>query len=266
MIRVIISGASGRMSRRIISLIAREQGIEISAAIEQKNHKDIGKKLPDLTGIKSKNINCLITDDLNKAAAMSDVIIDFTTPKTTLENLKRALKFKKAIIIGTTGFSKSELYKIKKASLKIPVFFSPNMSQGVNVVFSLLKRLAKALPIDYNVEIIETHHKFKKDAPSGTAKRMAEVIALSRGHKPNMITIFGRKGHTGLRPKNEICIHAVRAGSITGKHEVKFISEEDEITITHNAFSRDIFARGAVQAAKFIYKKKKGLYGQGDLI
>lgn len=266
MIRIIIGGSSGRMSKRIISLLSKEKDIRITAAIEKKNHEDIGKELRNVRGVEFDNLTCQVTDDLRKVIDDSDVIIEFTTPKVTLKHLKEAVKFKKAMIIGTTGLNKRELNEIKKASSKIAVFFSPNMSLGVNLVFSLLEKTSSSLPSNYHTEIVETHHKFKKDAPSGTAKRMAEIIAKTRRDNPDKVIVFGREGISGQRPDNQICIHAVRAGSVVGKHEVKFISDEEEILITHNAFSRDIFAKGAVLAAKFLSKKKKGFYTMADLI
>lgn len=264
--RVIVSGSSGRMSRRIMSLLASEKNVKVIVGIEKKNHKDIGSNLQDIVGINSKNLNGLVRDDLSEVIGTCDVIVEFTTPKVTLEHLKQAVKFKKAIVIGTTGFNKKEMSLIKKASSKIPVFFSPNMSIGVNLIFNVLEKLSRSLPLSYNVEIVETHHKFKKDAPSGTAKKMTDIIAKGRRQNLDKVVIFGRRGHTGKKPKNQICVHAIRTGSVVGRHEVKFVSDEDEILIMHNAFSRDIFAKGAISAIKFISKKKKGFYTTADLI
>ncbi|MCK5306381.1 MAG: 4-hydroxy-tetrahydrodipicolinate reductase [Candidatus Omnitrophica bacterium] len=266
MINVVLSGACGKMSGRIAAMMAGEKNIRIAAAIEKKGHSGVGKKFSDVAGIDSNIVACGITDDLKKIINNIDVIVEFTTPKSTLEHLQEAVRFKKAIVIGTTGFNRIEVEKINNASQKIPVFFSPNTSIGVNLVFDILDKIGRALPLNYNVEIVETHHKFKKDAPSGTAKKMAEIIASSRKQNADKVVIYGRKGRTEERPENQICIHALRAGGVKGKHEVRFVSEEDEIVITHSAFSRDIFAKGAVQAVKFIVKKNKGLYSTADLI
>ena len=266
MIKVIISGASGRMSKLIAALIAQEKGMKVVAALERKGHSDIGKKFSDIVGINSAALNCRITDNLKKVIEDSDIILEYTTPKSTLEHLHEAIKSKKAMVIGTTGCTKIEMDKIKKASEKIPVFFSPNTSLGVNLVFDVLGRLASVLPTDYNVEIVETHHIHKKDAPSGTAKKMADIIATARKQKPDKVITYGRKGRAESRPESQICIHALRAGNIEGKHEIRFISQEDEITITHNAFSRNIFAKGALAALKFMATKKKGLFTTEDLI
>ena len=266
MIKVIISGASGRMSKLIAGLISQEKNVKIIAAIERKGHPDVGKKFSDVVGINSSSLNCRITDNIKKAIEEADVIIEYTAPKCVLEHLHEAIKSKKAMVIGTTGFTKIEIDRIKKASAKIPIFFSPNTSIGVNVVFNILEKVAGVLPGDYNVEIVETHHIHKKDAPSGTAKRMADIIALARNQKPDKVITYGRKGRAQSRPENQICIHALRAGNIKGKHEIRFISEEDEIIITHNAFSRNIFAKGAVAALKFISTKKRGLFSTEDLI
>lgn len=264
--RVLVSGSSGRMSKRIISLMANDKEIEAVYAIEKKNHKDIGKKLTEIVGIEAKNIDNEVTDDIKKVIETIDVVIEFTTPKATLDHIEEAKKHKKAIVIGTTGFNKEEFDEIKDASFEIPVFISPNMSIGVNLVFNLLRKISKSLPLDYDVEIIETHHKFKKDAPSGTAKKMAKIIAEARDQNPDEVIIYGRRGHTDKKPDNQICIHALRGGSVIGRHQVKFISDEDEIEIIHSASSRDVFAKGAILAAKFINKKKKGLFTTEDII
>jgi 4-hydroxy-tetrahydrodipicolinate reductase len=264
--RVLVSGASGRMSKRIISLMANDKEIEAVFPVERKNHPDIGKDLAEAVGIKADNLSYKITDKIDEVIEQADVVVEFTTPEATLEHLKKAQDYKKAVVIGTTGFSQKELETIKDAASGISVFLSPNMSIGVNVVFSLIEQISKKLPSDYQVEIIETHHKFKKDAPSGTAKKIAEIIARTKGQDPEKVIIYGRKGHTGERKGNEICIHAVRGGSVVGRHKIKFISDEDEIEIIHNAASRDVFARGAVKAVKFIIKKKRGLYSTEDLL
>jgi 4-hydroxy-tetrahydrodipicolinate reductase len=254
------------MSRLIGKLIAQEKGMKVIAALEKKGHADIGKKFSDIVGESSPALNCRITDDIKKVIDEADVIIEYTSPKCTLEHLHEALRAKKAMVIGTTGCTKIEADKIRRASAKIPIFFSPNTSIGVNLIFNVLNKISEVLPADYNVEIVETHHIHKKDAPSGTAKKMADIIATARKQNPQKVIIYGRKGQAASRPQDQICIHALRAGNVNGKHEVRFISEEDEIIITHNAFSRNIFAKGAVAALKFIVNKKKGLYTTQDLI
>ena len=264
--KVLVSGACGKMSRRIISMLSLDKDIKAVYGIEKRHHKDIGKRLTQVVDIKAKKIDNILTDDINTYINDVDVIIEFTTPEATLEHLNQAKRYKKAIVIGTTGFNQNEILRIKTASSKIPVFLSPNMSLGVNLVFGLLEEIARSLPKDYSVEIVETHHRFKKDAPSGTAKKMAEIIAEARGLNPKKSIIYGRYGYTGERPLNQIGVHAVRGGSVVGRHEVKFISDEEQIEIIHSASSRDAFARGAVIAAKFVYKKKKGLYTVKDLI
>jgi 4-hydroxy-tetrahydrodipicolinate reductase len=266
MIKIILSGASGRMSQMIAGLIAQQKGMKVVGAIEKKGHLKIGKKLSDIVGINSPSLNCKITDSLKKVIEEADVIVEYTSPKSTLEHLQEALRYKKAMVIGTTGLSKIETDKIKKASNKIPIFFSPNSSISVNLIFDVLDKIAKVLGDEYNVEIVETHHVHKKDAPSGTAQKMAEIIASARKKQPSKVISYGRKGRTQSRPAEQICIHALRAGNIKGRHEIKFISEEDEIVITHDAFSRSIFAKGAVKAIKFIAERKKGLFTTKDLI
>jgi 4-hydroxy-tetrahydrodipicolinate reductase len=266
MIKVILSGASGRMSQMIARLIAQEKGMKVIGAIEKKGHPDMGKKLSDIADINSASLNCKISASLKKVIEEADVIVEYTSPKSTLEHLQEALRYKKAMVIGTTGLSKIETDKIKKASSKIPIFFSPNSSISVNLIFDVLDKIAAVLGDEYNVEIVETHHVHKKDAPSGTAQKMAEIIACARKKQPSKVITYGRKGRTESRPAEQICIHALRAGNVKGRHEIRFTSEEDEIIIIHDAFSRNIFAKGALKAIKYIADKKKGLFTTKDLI
>jgi 4-hydroxy-tetrahydrodipicolinate reductase len=254
------------MSKRIISLMAKDKSIEAVYGVEKKGHQDIGRTLSETTGVEAENLNSKIADNIEDSVADADVIVEFTNPQTTLEHLQVAEKNKKAMVIGTTGLSKEQVSEIEKAASSIAVFFSPNMSLGVNVVLDLIEKLAESLSSEYNVEIIETHHKNKEDAPSGTAKKMAQIIAKARDLDPEKDIIYSRAGRVGRRPDAQIAVHAVRGGSVVGIHEIRFISKEDEISITHQAFSRDIFAKGAISACKFINDKEKGLFSTEDLL
>lgn len=266
MIKVLICGASGRMSKRIASLILDEADMTIVAATEKKGHPGINKPLKEVIGLNEADFDCKVSDDIGSVIKEADVIIDFTAPDASILNLKAAAENSTAAVIGTTGFSQAQLKEIEKISAAIAVFLSPNMSLGVNTVFKVLKDLSRLLPADYNVEIVETHHRHKKDAPSGTAKKLAEIIAEARGLDADKDIIYGRQGATGERPDNQIAVHALRGGSVCGRHEIRFISDDDEITLIHNAASRDIFARGAIRAARFIAGKEPGLYSFRDIM
>jgi 4-hydroxy-tetrahydrodipicolinate reductase len=187
-----------------------------------------------------------VESDFNKVVGHCDVLIEFTSSSATLEHLAIAVKNKKAIVIGTTGFSQDEIGKIKEASSQIPVLFSPNMSIGANLLFRVTEDVARSLGDGYEIEIIEAHHSQKKDAPSGTAKRLAEVASKVKGKMPS--------------------IHSVRLGDIVGDHTVIFAGKGERIELTHRAHSRDAFARGALDAARFLAGKKPGLYTMVDVI
>lgn len=238
--RIIVCGALGKMGSRIIRLAQADSELEVAGGVEAKD-------------------NTLYTKDISSVLPSGDVVIDFTAPAATLEHLALCKKARKAIVIGTTGFSVEEIKNIKEASVHVPVVFSPNMSVGVNLLFILAKETAKALS-NYDIEIVELHHNQKKDAPSGTAAKLSEIIADSLGRKIEDVGIYGRKGVTGARTKEEIGVMAVRAGDIVGEHTVYFAGPGERIELTHRAHSRDTFAAGAIVAAKWVVRQKPGLY------
>jgi len=244
MIKIIISGISGKMGTRIGVLASQDKDIEIVGALEAFSSLAIGKDVGEFIAI--GKINKKINSDFNKIVSLCDVLIDFTCPSATLRYLEAAVKNKKAVVIGTTGFSKEEAEKIKKASRKIPVVFSPNMSIGANLMFKITEEVAGALGEDYEAEIVEAHHDQKKDAPSGTAKRLGEAVSKVKGKMPPM--------------------HSVRLGDIVGDHTVIFAGKGERIELTHRAHSRDAFAKGGLDAAKFLAGKKPGLYTMADVI
>jgi 4-hydroxy-tetrahydrodipicolinate reductase len=262
--KIVITGCCGRMGRRIASLAAKDKSFQIHAAIEAKNNSEIGNNIGDVIGEKSLFLN--ITDDLAYAAKGADIIIDFTTPVATLSTLSIARCEKIPIVIGTTGIKDEEQKVIESSAKVIPVLYSSNMSIGVNVLFGLVPAAAAALGEDYDIEIIESHHNKKKDAPSGTAKTLLERISQAKGKNAADIAIYGRDGNVGQRPRNQIGVHAVRAGGIVGEHTVIFAGENETVVITHRANSRDIFAKGALMAAKYITGKSPGLYNMENVI
>ncbi len=213
-----------------------------------------------------EKLGVLISDELEHIIDEGEVLIEFTDPDTTLDHLGMAIEHNKAMVIGTTGFSDEQLEEIKEIAPQIPCVMAPNMSVGVNLLFKLAKEIAPVLGDDYDIEIVEAHHRKKKDAPSGTAMRIAEILAKALGRNLKGVGVYGRKGITGERTKKEIGIHAVRAGDIVGEHTITFAGTGERIEITHRAHSRDTFAQGALRAVKFVAKAKKGLYDMQDVL
>lgn len=252
-----MNGACGRMGSRILDLAANaHENFTIKAAFEHEGHPALGRALGKI------KISKLSSASLKG----SDVLIDFSAPEGTRAALEAAVSAKAGIVIGTTGADRSLDEKIREASKKIAIVFSPNMSIGANFLFELSRLAAAKLKEGYDIEIIEQHHRLKKDAPSGTAKKIAEVIAKEKGWDLARVAKYGRQGITGERSKNEIGIHVVRAGDIVGEHTVIFSGPGETIEITHRAQSRDAFARGALVAALFVAGKKSGLYQMTDVL
>ncbi len=236
MINLAISGCQGRMGQRITQLALADKNLKITTLLEHKNHPKAGEAV---SGIK------ISTD--NSAIKGADVLIEFTLPEGSLENLSACVKHKVAMVIGTTGFTPEQVKKIKAASKKIPIVFSSNMSVGVNLVFRLVELAGQKTGKNYSINIVEAHHIHKKDAPSGTAKTLAEYAEKGSGQK---VTDF----------------KSIREGEIIGDHDVIFESGEDIIKISHHAKNRDIFAKGSLVAAKFLAKKKSGLFNMQDVL
>jgi len=235
MIKLGITGSCGKMGRRIYELAGLDKDLEVALALEKKGTPLIGK---DLGRIKvSSNLDGLF---------LIDVLVDFTLPEAAGAHLDYVAKYKKALVLGTTGLSDAQKNKVEETARIVPVVFTPNMSIGMNVLFSFLPEMAKKLGPDYCVEIIEAHHKTKKDSPSGTAKKLAEVI--------NQVT------------KKDVPIHSLRLGDIFGDHEIVFCGNSERIQIKHQAHSRDLFAVGALKAAKWIFGKPAGLYSMQDVL
>jgi len=259
--KLLIVGAAGRMGRRILSLAVEANQFDIVAAIEKQNHPDIGKDAGLVASAGPINVKL---DNTYPTGA--DVAIDFSTPPTADKSIDYCLENSVALVLGTTGLSDEQREKIKTASAKIPVIYGTNMSVGMNVLFALVGQVASMLGDEYDTEIIEQHHRFKKDAPSGSALTLAENICKATGKKfPDCLT-FGRSGKDSLREKGTIGIHAVRAGDITGIHSVVFGTLGEKITLNHTAHSRDTFARGALRAAQWLTGKKPGLYSMADVL
>jgi 4-hydroxy-tetrahydrodipicolinate reductase len=235
MIKLGITGVCGKMGRRIFELASLNKDFEVQLALEKRGTPMIGKDLGKLKISSNSDGMFLI-----------DVLVDFTVPEASEVNLDYAAKYKKALVLGTTGLSDTQLKKVEEISNVIPVVFSPNMSIGVNVLFSIVPEIAKRLGPDYNIEIIEAHHRGKKDSPSGTAKKFVQVLTDATG--------------------KEVPAHSVRLGDIIGDHTIIFCGNSERIEIKHQAHTRDLFALGALKAAKWIFGKPAGLYSMQDVL
>lgn len=264
MVNCIVTGSAGRMGRRILDILIETKGADVTGATERPGHDIIGMDVGDYLGLGKKGAK--IADNLADAAKAGDVVIDFTLPEVSARHLAAAVKHKKAMVIGTTGFSEDQLKEIKNAAKKVPIVFAPNMSVGVNLLLKVLADMAKVLDEDYDIDIVETHHRHKKDAPSGTALKMAQVVAAARGTNLDKDGVFCRHGNIGERRRGEIGVQTLRVGDVVGEHTVIFGAVGERIEITHKASSRDVFARGAVRAALWVAGKKPGLYDMGDVL
>jgi 4-hydroxy-tetrahydrodipicolinate reductase len=264
MIKVAVPGAAGRMGRAIIKVLAETDEAELAAAIERPGHPDLGKDAGTLAGLGPAGV--ALTHQLDQALEVADVIIDFTAPAATAWTVTRAADAEVGLVIGTTGLGEAERRAVERAAEKVPVVWSPNMSVGVNLVFGLLDTAARALGDGYDVEIVELHHRQKRDAPSGTAARMAEVLAEALGRDLGQVGVYGRRGDVGARAPEPIGVHAVRGGDVVGDHTVHFLGLGERIEITHRASSRETFARGAVRAALWLGDRDPGLYDMQDVL
>ena len=264
MIKIGVAGAVGKMGSRITALSKEYEGIQLVGAFERKGHPDIGKDIGILTGIGKQGI--LLSEGIEKIIDNVDLIIDFTSIESTKDNLKIASIKGKAMVIGTTGFSKEDLKEIGTLTKTVPCVLASNMSLGVNLLLKVLQDIAMVLGDDYDIEIVESHHRLKKDAPSGTALKMAQVIADAVNRNLEEVAVYARKGIIGQRTKKEIGIQTVRAGDIVGEHTVLFGGLGERIEITHKASSRDTFARGALKAASWLAGKPYGLYDMQDVL
>jgi 4-hydroxy-tetrahydrodipicolinate reductase len=264
MIKIAVAGATGRMGSRITALSKEYEGLQLAGAFERRGHKDIGKDIGPIVGIGDTGVR--LVDSLESIIDNADLIISFTTVEASLEHLRLSSSKGKAIIIGTTGFSKDNLKEVSGLTKKIPCVMASNMSTGVNLLLKILQDIAKVLGDGYDVEIIEAHHRMKKDAPSGTALKMAQVIADALNRNLDEVAVYARKGIIGPRTAKEIGIQTIRAGDIVGEHTVIFGGLGERIEVSHKVSSRDTFARGALRAALWVYGKPAGLYDMQDVL
>ncbi len=262
--KIAVSGAAGRMGRRIIALGHAHHDVEISGALESPGHPALGKDAGDLAGVGALGV--LVTADRTKVLENCDVLVDFSAAHASVENVKAAAETGKAVIVGTTGFSDGQRKEMTEAGGRTRCLIAPNMSMGVNLLFGLAERVARTLGDEYDVEIVEAHHKRKKDAPSGTAVKLAEVIAHALGRDLSSVGVHGRSGLVGERTPQEIGIMAVRGGDIVGEHTVMFVTDGERIELIHRAHSRDALAKGAIRAALWLVHRPNGVYDMQDVL
>lgn len=252
------------MGMRLVGLTIDTPGLQLSGAIEAKDHPALGKDAGEVAKIGPLNIP--ITDNLNTCLPQGDVVIDFTAPSSCLFHLHQVVKSAKAMVIGTTGFSDQEMTDLKSLAINIPCVFSPNMSVGINVLLNTIGTIARSLGEQYNIEVIEAHHNKKQDAPSGTAMKLGEALAEGLGWDFNEVGVYARHGITGQRKTREIGMQTIRAGDIIGDHTVLFGGPGERIEVIHRAHTRDTFARGALRAAAWVVHKPPGLYSMADVL
>jgi 4-hydroxy-tetrahydrodipicolinate reductase len=241
MTRVIIAGANGRMGKALQSCIPRHPELQLTHALNKNG-------------------------DLKKAINAADVVIDFTAASATLAIAQVCAEARKALVLGTTGLSDEAKAEIKNIASNIPIVFAANYSTGVNALFWLCRKAEEILGASFDIEIIEMHHRMKHDAPSGTALRLAEVLAEARKQQTKDVLKHGRHGMTGQRTPQEIGMHSIRGGDVVGDHTVIFATEGERVELTHKASNRDTFAHGALRAAAWVVKQRPGLYDMQDVL
>ncbi|MFA6015720.1 MAG: 4-hydroxy-tetrahydrodipicolinate reductase [Gallionellaceae bacterium] len=261
-IKVVIAGCSGRMGKTLLECVAQSDDLVLHAALDHSDSDALGKDASELGGARGIKIGA----DIQAALSGADVLIDFTRPEGTLRHLEICQKSGVNIVIGTTGFNAQQKAVLGAAAQKIGVVFAPNMSVGVNLTFKLLETAAKVLSHGYDIEIIEAHHRYKVDAPSGTALGMGEVVARTLGRNLDSCAVYGREGVTGERDPSTIGFATVRGGDIVGDHTVLFAGTGERVEITHKASSRATFALGALRAARFLKTNPAGMYDMQDVL
>lgn len=262
--RIGVCGAAGRMGQTILHICNEDQSVEVTAATEYQHATTIGIDAGEHAGI--GKIGIKIADDLTKVIDQVDVFIDFTTAHALPQNLEKCRVAGKPMVIGTTGLSDSQQQLIRHAAQDIPIVFAANMSIGINLCLKLLETTAQVLGKSADVEIMEIHHKHKKDAPSGTALRMGEVIADTLGLDLQECAVYNRQGITDERKENSIGFSSIRAGDIIGEHTVIFTLAGERIEISHKSTSRRNFALGAVRAAQWVKNQTEGLFDMQDVL
>ena len=264
MIDVVVAGAAGRMGSRIVACLRDTADLRLVAALEAAGHPALGRDAGEVAGVGSAGVP--LGADADAVITRDRILVEFSVPEPTLQHLRLAAAAGARAVIGTTGFAAAPRDEIAELARRTAIMLSPNMSVGVTLVLQVLATMAKALGDDYDVEITEIHHRFKKDAPSGTALRMAEVVAEALGRDLTTVGVYGRQGQPGERTTKEIGVMSLRSGDVVGEHTVSFGTLGERLELTHRAHNRDTFARGALRAARWIATRPPGLYSMQDVL
>lgn len=262
MLKIIVAGAAGRMGKTNTKVITDADDAVVIGAVEMKGANVIGKDAGEIAGVGNINVN--IGDDIKQIdGAAADAIIDFSSLQALSTNIDYAVENNIAMVCGTTGVGDKEMEIIKKAGQSIAIIWAPNFSVGINLLAKLTRLTARVLDTDFDVEIIEAHHRMKKDAPSGTAKQLLRAV---KEEFNTADIVYGREGMVGQRPPRQIGVHAIRGGDIVGEHTVLFAGIGERIELTHKASTRETFSMGALRAARYLMKQKPGVYTMTDVL
>ena len=262
-IKVAISGAAGRMGRLLLALADADRDFTVVQALERSGFPELGKTLGAAGVAVARAAGVVLSDALTAGA---DVLVDFSTPDSAARNARAAAEFKTRLVVGTTGLDDLQTAELRRAAERIPVLQAPNFSLGVNLLFRLAAEAARVLGDGYNVEIVEAHHNRKEDAPSGTALGIARAVADALGRDAKADLVLGRSGRPGRRGTREIGVHALRMGSVVGEHTAYFCNDHERVEIRHRAESRDVFAAGALRAAKWLMRQPAGMHSLQDML
>lgn len=264
MLKIAVLGASGRMGKTILSCLVEADDLKLVGAVTEPGDPALGDDAGEVAGVGTLGVP--LTDDRAQGLHGAQVAIDFTLPGAAEANARACVDHGTALVVGTTGLAEQQLQTLESAAQEIPLVYARNMSVGVNVFMDLVGRAAAALGGDYDVEIIEAHHRQKVDAPSGTALDLGERVAAAKGRTLEDLAVHGRHGQTGPRVPGTIGFSVIRAGSIVGDHTVTFTALEEQIELSHHAIDRKNFARGAVRAARWLAAQPPGLYSMADVL
>ncbi len=264
MLKVAVLGAAGRMGRAVLSCVLEAHDLKLTGAVTEPGDGLLGRDVGEVAGAPALGVP--LTDDREQALHGAQVAVDFTLPSATEANLRACIASGTALVIGTTGLESRQMRAMESAAHEIPVVYSRNLSVGMSVFMELVARAAKALGDGYDVEIVETHHRHKVDAPSGTALALGERIAAARGRKLAELAVYARQGRIGPRVPGTIGFSVIRGGNVIGEHNVRFLGGEEQVEFVHEAQDRKTFARGALRAARWAAGQAPGLYSMADVL
>jgi len=266
--RIAVNGVGGRMGRQLLGAVAERTDARLVAAAEAPGDEAVGTEAGRLAGLAADELGepVTVSDDIAADLDGVDVVIDFTTPASTLSLLERLAGTGTAVVLGATGLDAEQRERVTDAARSLPIVYAANYSVGVTLALDLLERSARALDADYDIELVEAHHRHKVDAPSGTALAMGEALARGRGRTLEEVALYAREGITGARERGTIGFQTLRGGDIVGEHTVLFVGAGERLEITHRAHQRMTFARGAVRAALWLVGRRSGLYDMRDVL